>query len=150
MKNFKLLLLTSFMLFGILNLYAQQDADISKMNHSKLRKHLKENGFKTANGTIVNVGDEFILGKGTMTDKRFVFLFQDPTRPFSKSSGDLTEKAYLHSAATGRKATVTSFMTHGMKKGNYSIFVVVNVGEPIPYWVEFDSAVEAGEIKLPE
>lgn len=125
-----------------------QDADISKMGHFKLRKHLAENGYKTADGKLIKVGDTLYLAKGTMPDKRFAFIYQSQVSPLSATSLDGSDKAYLNSNAAGRKAIVKAFMTSGMRKGDYSIFAVVGVAEPVNYWIEVNSAIEAGEIKL--
>lgn len=125
-----------------------QDADISKMGHLKLRKYLAENGYKTSDGYLIKVGDTLYLGKGTMPDKRFAFIYQSQVSPLSATSLDGSSKAYLNSSAAGRKAIVKAFMTSGMRKGDYSIFAVVGVAEPVNYWIEINSALEAGEIKL--
>lgn len=125
-----------------------QDADISKMGHFKLRKYLAENGYKTSDGHLIKVGDTLYLGKGTMPDKRFAFIYQSQVSPLSATSLDGSTKAYLNSSAAGRKAIVKAFMTSGMRKGDYSIFAVVGVAEPVNYWIEINSALEAEEIKL--
>ncbi len=125
-----------------------QDADISKMGHFKLRKHLAENGYKTATGQLVKVGDTLYLGKGTMPDRRFAYIYQSQVSPLSATSLDGSSKAYLNSNAAGRKAVVKAFMTSGMRKGDYSIFTVAGVGEPVNYWIELEGALEAGEIKF--
>lgn len=148
MKTFLIAILTAFSF--LCHAQNETEPDLSKMGHFKLRAYLKENGLKTASGHVVKVGDELILGKGTMPDKRFAFIYQAPTSAITQSSYDGSVKAYLNSSATGRKATVKAFMTSGMKKGNYSIFVVVGVGEPYNYWIELDNAIEAGEVKRPE
>jgi hypothetical protein len=128
---------------------AQSDQpDISKMGHFKLRSYLKDNGFKTQSGHVVKVGDTLWVGKGTMPNKTFAFIYQDQTSPVSKTSWDGSTKGYLNSSATGRRAIVKNFMTSGMRKGEYSIFTVVGVAEPVNYWVELDAAIEAGEISL--
>jgi len=125
-----------------------QDADISKMGHFKLRGYLKENGFKTQKGAVVHVGDELKIGAGSRMDKRFEFIYQSPQGIASGSSYDGEIKAYLTSNARGRKARVKSFMTSGMKRGQFSIYTVVGVGELDNYWIELDNAIEAGEIIL--
>ncbi|HEY1009645.1 MAG TPA: hypothetical protein VGE58_06015 [Daejeonella sp.] len=126
---------------------AQED-DVSKMSHGKLRDYLKEHGLKTSDGHLVNVGDTLYIAKGTMPDKKYAFIYQSQTAVMSKTSEDGSTKAYLNSSAKGRMAIVKAFMTSGMRKGQYSIFTVVGVGEPINYWIELDNAIEAGEIKL--
>lgn len=124
----------------------QEQTDISKMGHFKLRSYLKENGYKTASGHIIHVGDTLYVGKGSLPDKRYAFIYQSPTGALTQSSLDGSVKAYLQSGARGRKAIVKAFMTSGMRKGEYSIYVVVGVSEPYNYWIEFDSALETGEI----
>ncbi len=127
-----------------------QDADVSKMGHGKIRQYLNENGFKTQSGQVVRVGDTIIIGKGSLPDKRFAFIYQSQTAVMSKTSEDGSSKAYLNSSARGRKAIVKAFMSSGMRKGEYSIFAVVGVGEPINYWIELDNAFETGEITRPK
>lgn len=127
---------------------AQDEPDLSKMGHFKLRSYLNDNGFKTQSGHIVHVGDTLWLTKGTMPDKRFAFIYQDPTSPVTKTSWDNSQKAYLNSNAAGRKAIVKKFMTSGMRKGEYSITAVVGVAEPVNYWLEIDNAFDAGEISI--
>ncbi len=125
-----------------------QQADISKMGHGKLRNYLKENGFKTQSGAIVHVGDELKIGKGSMPDKKYAFIYQSQTGFGSATSLDGSVKGYLNSSARGRTATVKAFMTSGMRKGEYAIFAVVGVGEPYNYWIELDNGIEAGEITI--
>lgn len=140
---------TPVLLFGLLlpapNTHAQ-DTDISRMGHFKLRAHLKEHGYKTASGNVIHVGDTLYVGKGTLPDKRYAFIYQSPTGALTQSSLDGSVKAYLQSGARGRKAIVKAFMTSGMRKGEYSIFAVVGVAEPYNYWIEPDNAIEAAEI----
>lgn len=125
--------------------YAQDEPDLSKMGHLKLRSYLNEHGFKTQSGHVVHVGDTLWLTKGTLPDKRFAFIYQDPTSPVTQTSWDNSQKAYLNSNAAGRRAIVKKFMSSGMRKGEYSITAVVGVGEPVNYWMEIDNAVDAGE-----
>lgn len=146
MNVIKKIIMGAALLLAASTISAQENADISKMGHFKLRSYLKENGLKTSTGKTVKVGDELVLGKGTLPDKRFAFIYQAPTSAVSQSSLDMNNKAYLNSSAVGRKAVVKAFMTSGMKKGNYSIYVVVGVSEPVNYWIELESAIEAGEI----
>lgn len=148
MNVIKKMILGAAFLCGAATLFAQETADISKMGHFKLRSYLKENGLKTSTGKLVKVGDELVLGKGTMPDKRFAFVYQAPTSAVSQSSLDMNHKAYMNSGAVGRKAVVKAFMTSGTKKGNYSIYVVVGAGEVANYWIELESAIEAGEVIL--
>lgn len=134
---------------GLSSFYAQaQEADISKMGHGKLREYLNEHGYKTENGHIVRVGDTLLIGKGTLPDKRYGYIYQSQTGVFSNTSGDGSTKAYLNSNARGRKAIVKAFMTSGMRKGEYSIFTVVGVGESMNYWIELNSALQDGEILI--
>ena len=130
------------------NARAQEDPDFSRMGHSKTRGWLKENGLKTSTGAVVRIGDTLWVGKGTMPDKRFAFIYQSPTGWGSQSSMDMSVKAYLNSSAVGRRAVVKAFMTSGMRKGEYAIYVVSGLGEMSNYWIELDNAIEAGEIKL--
>ena len=125
-----------------------EQPDISKMGHFKYRSYLKENGFKTQSGQVVKVGDQLTVLKGSLPDKRYAFIYQSQTGFASGTSMDGSVKAYLNSSAKGRTAVVKSFMTSGMRKGEYAVFAVVGVGEPFNYWVELDNAIDAGEIKI--
>lgn len=131
-----------------LSSFAQDEPDLSKMGHLKLRSYLNENGFKTQSGHVVHVGDTLWLTKGTMPDKRFAFIYQDPTSPVTQTSWDNSQKAYLNSNAAGRRGIVKKFMTSGMRKGEYSITAVIGVAEPVNYWLEIDNALDAGEISF--
>ncbi len=132
---------------GLASFHANaQDVDISKMGHGKIRQYYNENGFKTQSGHLVKVGDALTIGKGSMPDKKYAFIYQSQTAVMSKTSEDGSTKAYLNSSARGRKANVKAFMSSGMRKGEYSIFAVVGVGEPVNYWIELDNAIDAGEI----
>jgi hypothetical protein len=132
-----------------LHTFAQSDeADISKMGHFKLRAYLKEHGLKASTGQLVKVGDTLIVGKGTLPDKRFAFIFESAAGFGTGTSFDGSNKAYLKSGAVGRKAIVKAFMTSGMRKGEYTIWTVVGVGEIANYYIELDNALDAGEIKF--
>ena len=118
------------------------------MGHGKLRTYLNENGYKTQSGHIVKVGDTLTVSKGSLPDKRYAYIYQSQTAVMSNTAGDGSTKAYLNSNARGRKAIVKAFMTSGMRKGEYSVFAVVGVSEPINYWIELNSAIEDGEITI--
>jgi hypothetical protein len=106
-----------------------------------------KDGYKTASGWIVKPGDKIKLGKGTMPDKDFAFIYQSRTMQLL---GDASaKKEYLQSNYSNKEATVKKINFVGSKRTGFTPQVVVGVGLLANYWIEIDNAVDAGEIIPP-
>lgn len=113
----------------------------------KEAKEATENGYKTASGWVIKEGDKIKIGKGTMPNKSFAFLYKSMTMDLL---GDASAKPeYLSSSYAGKEAVVKKFQAIGNKKTGFSIRIVIGIGMPINYWVEIDNAIESGEIVAP-
>lgn len=108
-------------------------------------------GYKTAvPGWIIKEGDTLALGKGSLPNKDFAFLYENPgafTATYSPTYGIV--RKYLQSFYTGKKVVLKSLGIAGGKKIGFSTYGLVGVGNIVRYYAEIDNAIEAGEILPP-
>lgn len=111
---------------------------------------LVEKGYTTPSGWTVKPGDELKIGKGSMPNKTFSFIYQSPTGFTSETSGDnYSNKRYAGTNMAGKSTKVKSLIAYGNKKTGYTIVARVGFGELVNYWIEIDNAVEGGELIPP-
>lgn len=93
-------------------------------------------GYQTAvKGWVIRQGDTLQLGKGTMPDKRFAFIFQ----PY--------EGYPLTTLHTDKVVRVKELRVIGTEKSGYTLVAVINLG--VKYWIQVDNAIESGELLPP-
>ncbi|MFX1707661.1 SHOCT domain-containing protein [Chitinophaga sp. CC14] len=111
---------------------------------------LVEKGYTTPSGWTVKPGDELKIGKGSMPNKTFSFIYQSPAGFATETSGDnYSNKRYAGTNMAGKSTKVKSLIAYGNKKTGYTIVARVGFGELVNYWIEIDNAVEGGELIPP-
>lgn len=103
-------------------------------------KALLEDGYTMQSGWTVKPGDTLRLGKGSMPNKSFAFIYESLVALTSS-----TDKVYLNSGQA-RVAIVKDIFPYGTKKGGFTIIAKVGIGSLSNYWIEIDNAVESKEI----
>jgi len=108
-------------------------------------------GYTTQIGWTLKEGDIITLGKGTMPNRTFAFIYQSPVGWTSMSTMDMQiSKNYLRSNLAGKTAKIKDIMPIGSRKPGYTIIAKIGLGEMVNYWVEIDNALDAGEIVPPK
>lgn len=113
----------------------------------RVSKDQLEAGYQSANGWVVHKGDSLLLGKGSMPDKRFAFVYESLTSFTSPNSPGT--RNYLSSNMSGQRVLVKELFQYGTKRTGYTMIAKVGVGSIVNYWIEIDNAVEAGELSPP-
>jgi hypothetical protein len=124
--------------------------EYASMKGGQLTTYVQANGYVTNVGYTVKAGDELMLGKGTLPNKFFAFIYQSPMGYFSETTIDASTRKSLTSAFAGRKVKVKRLQSYGTKRTGYNVVAVVGAGDIVNYWIELDQAIEAGEIIVPE
>jgi hypothetical protein len=124
--------------------------EYAAMKGGQLTTYVQANGYVSNVGYTVKAGDELILGKGTLPNKFFAFIYQSPMGYFTETTFDASTRKSLTSAFTGRKVKVKRLQSYGTKRTGYNVVAVVGAGDIVNYWIELDQAIEAGEIMVPE
>lgn len=147
----KQLLFSCFMAASV-SIAAQETArpEYASMKGLELTRYVEANGYVTPVGYTVKAGDELILGKGTLPNKFFAFIYQSPTGYFSETTLDASNRKSLTSAFAGKKVKVKRLQSYGTKRTGYNVVAVVGAGGIVNYWIELDQAIEAGEVIVPE
>jgi hypothetical protein len=135
-----------------INASAQDAArpEYASMKGGELTKYVDVNGYVTTVGYTIKAGDELILGKGTLPNKFFAFIYQSPMGYFSETTMDASNRKNLISTFAGKKVKVKRLQSYGTKRTGYNVVAVVGAGDIVNYWIELDQAIEAGEIVVPE
>ncbi|HUQ97015.1 MAG TPA: SHOCT domain-containing protein [Chitinophagaceae bacterium] len=120
------------------------------MKGPELTKFVEANGYITTVGYTVKAGDELVLGKGTLPNKFFAFIYQSPMGYFSETTYDASNRKSLTSGFAGKKVKVKRLQSYGTKRTGYNVVAIVGAGDIVNYWIELDQAIEAGEIIIPE
>ena len=120
------------------------------MKGNELTRYVESNGYVTTVGYTVKAGDELVLGKGTLPNKFFAFIYQSPMGYFSETSYDASNRKSLTSGFAGKKVKVKRLQSYGTKRTGYNVVAIVGAGDIVNYWIELDQAIEAGEIIIPE
>lgn len=120
------------------------------MRGGELTTYVQANGYVTTVGYTVKAGDELILGKGTLPNKFFAFIYQSPMGFYSETTIDASNRKSLTSNFAGKKVKIKRLQSYGTKRTGYNVVAVVGAGDIVNYWVELDQAIEAGEIIVPE
>jgi hypothetical protein len=132
---------------------AAQDAprpEYASMRGGELTTHVQSNGYVTNVGYTIKAGDELVLGKGTLPNKFFAFIYQSPMGYFTETSLDASNRKSLQSGFAGKKVKVKRLQSYGTKRTGYNVVAVVGAGDIVNYWIELDQAIEAGEVIVPE
>jgi hypothetical protein len=111
---------------------------------------VQQNGYVTNSGFTVKAGDELVLGKGTLPNKFFAFIYQSPVGYFTETSLDASNRKSLISTFAGKKVKVKRLQSYGTRRTGFNVVAVVGAGDIVNYWIELDQAIEAGEIVVPE
>ncbi|MBN8825109.1 MULTISPECIES: SHOCT domain-containing protein [unclassified Spirosoma] len=103
-----------------------------------------------APGWTIKRGDTLQMGKGTMPDKSFAFAYENPAAltAVMKPNGDLV-KAYLPTRYANTRLIVKDLGMIGSKKTGFTMVALVGVGLAVRYYIELESAIEAGEVIPP-
>ncbi|MBN8823574.1 MULTISPECIES: SHOCT domain-containing protein [unclassified Spirosoma] len=96
----------------------------------------------SAQGWIIKTGDTLQLGKGTMPDKSFAFIYQDPANLTLARRNGFMGKDYLDNLYAGTRLVVKEFTTSGS-----TAIAVVRAG--VRYYIQIENAIEAGELLPP-
>lgn len=109
-----------------------------------------EKGYTTPSGWTVKPGDELKIGKGSMPNKTFSFIYQSPAGFATETSGDnYSNRRYAGTNMAGKSTKVKSLIAYGNKKNGYTVVAKVGFGELVNYWIEIDNAVDGGELIPP-
>ena len=147
----KKLLLPLFLMSTVF-VSAQESArpEYAVMKGTELTTYVQKNGYVTNSGFTVKAGDELILGKGTLPNKFFAFIYQSPVGYFTETSLDASNRKSLISTFAGKKVKVKRLQSYGTRRTGFNVVAVVGAGDIVNYWIELDQAIEAGEIIVPE
>lgn len=147
----KLLFLSSLLALSFYG-SAQEAArpEYASMKGNALTTYVQANGYVTNVGYTVKAGDELILGKGTLPNKFFAFIYQSPMGFYSETTIDASNRKSLQSGFAGKKVKIKRLQSYGTKRTGYNVVAVVGAGDIVNYWVELDQAIEAGEVIVPE
>lgn len=122
----------------------------TSMARSEANRILTDFGYISNVGWTVKMGDELNLGKGTMPNKFFAFIYQSPLSYFSTTSLDGNRRSYLNSTYADKKVKVKELLVYGTKRSGFTVIAKVATGDLSYSWVELENAIEAGELKIPE
>ena len=95
---------------------------------------------------VLRAGDTLQLGRGSMPDKRFAFVYESLTSFTSSANG---QKNYLTSAMAGQRVFLKELFEYGTKRTGYTMIAKVGTGNIVNYWVEIENALESGELSMP-
>lgn len=140
--------------FAVFSLHASaQEAsrpEYALMKGTELTRHVESNGYVTNVGYSVKAGDELVLGKGTLPNKFFAFIYQSPMGYFSETTLDASNRKNLTSGFAGKNVKIKRLQSYGTKRTGYNVVAIVGAGDIVNYWIELDQAIDAGEIIIPE
>lgn len=124
--------------------------EYASMKGGELSNYVQANGYVTNVGYTVKAGDELILGKGTLPNKFFAFIYQSPMGYFTETTVDASSRKSLTSNFAGKKVKVKRLQAYGTRRTGYNVVAVVGAGDIVNYWVELDQAIDAAEVIIPE
>lgn len=101
--------------------------------------------YTASNGQKIAVGDTVRLGKGTMPDKRFAFIYELPNLLTYNQYVDYTQ-AKLPMTYNNRNAVIADLIVYGTKKTGFYIVAKLKVGTMSRYVADIENAIEVGEI----
>lgn len=146
MKAAVLLIVVSLLYLSI----QAQDGANKKVFETRKEGEAKigENKYVTSIGWIIKEEDEIKLGKGSMPDKTFAFITENPSVLTYSQYTDYN-KSKLQHTYNGRSAKVAKLYVAGNKKSGFYITATIKVGQMNRYMVDIENAIEAGEVELP-
>ncbi|GAB4025093.1 SHOCT domain-containing protein [Spirosoma gilvum] len=95
-----------------------------------------------APGWTIKTGDTLRLGKGTMPDKSFAFIYQDPANLTLARRNGFMGKDYLDNLYAGTRLVVKELNTSGS-----TAIAIFRSG--VRYYIQIENAIEAGELLPP-
>lgn len=108
-------------------------------------------GYQTAvSGWVIKKGDTIQIGRGTMPDKAFAFLYENPGAMTARIGPDGSIiKSYLPTRYANSRLVVKDLGMIGGRKTGFTMVAIVGAGLAVRYYVEIENAIEAGEIVPP-
>lgn|SRR5690606_8998611 len=103
------------------------------VEYNKVTKLGFYESYVSKHGDTIHIGDTLQIGKASNYDK-FVHIHQD--------------KYNMHADHTGKKVVVQNIETYGRKKSGYGVYLKFKGFGLLPVYVNYEAALEAGEIKL--
>ncbi|MCK8490431.1 SHOCT domain-containing protein [Spirosoma sp. RP8] len=103
----------------------------------------------TLGGWIIKKGDTLQLGKGTLPDKAFAFIYENPASFTADYRNGRLIKDYLGTRFARKTVVVKDLSMVGTKKTGFAAVAIVSVGLMARYRVELANAFEAGEVIPP-
>ncbi|NSL90633.1 hypothetical protein ECE50_027660 [Chitinophaga sp. Mgbs1] len=138
MNRLSYLLISASLMFPAISFCQQSPSVIpSGTSRAKAESQLSK-GYTTPSGWTIREGDKLRLGRGTMPDKSFAFIYQRSTK-----------NEHAPSSMAGKSVRIRALKAFGKKKTGYTIIAKVDVGRIVNYWVEIDNAIHDGEILPP-
>lgn len=139
---------TILLLLGLSTLQAQT---VFKTRDEVLQTIYIKKGYPTQiEGWKINDGDTLQLGKGSMPNKGFSFIYQSPAAYGGGTSIDGTIRRNLASAWTNRMVRIKELFPYGTNKTGFLVFAKIGVNDVGNYWIELDNAIDAGEVLPPK
>ncbi|UFH52515.1 SHOCT domain-containing protein [Spirosoma sp. KNUC1025] len=108
-------------------------------------------GYQTSvDGWVIKTGDTLQLGRGSMFDKAFAFIYVNPQSFFSANDYNGRKvKEYLPSLYADKRVVIKDIKSIGTKRSGYTAVIIGSVGGIKRYMIEIDNAIEAGELLPP-
>lgn len=123
----KTLLLCFILSFSIISAFGQQ---------------LDDTSYTARNGMKFIIGEDLKLGQGSNFNKDFVFIYTNPN--------SLAGQIFLISGFAGYSFRIKDIKTFGSQRIGEKVFLVCKSGGPMNYWVDVESAIQSGEIFVPD
>ncbi len=139
---------------GILILLAMLDGKAQPITKDQITNQdisITKDGYQTSiPGWVVKNGDTLNLGKGSLPNKDFAFLYENPASfgATTRVNGRVVRNYMINNYA-GSKVVLKDLNIFGSKRMGFSVYAIAGVGTFTRYYVELDNAIEAGEILPP-
>jgi len=98
--------------------------------------------YPASNGIEYKEGMRVYLGSGSKTDKSFQYI----SRNTSASDGTTN----LPATWTGQFMELKRIKQTGTKNAGYKVYLICKGANTVNYWIEIESAIEAGEVVNPK
>lgn len=108
---------------------------------------IKGDVYTSLSGWKIKEGDTILLGKGTMNDKQFSFIYKKMGPMYDLTKENRQWK--MSHTYNGKKAIVTMLEIQGTGSSGYFICAVLRVGDLNRYRMDIENAIDAGELALP-
>jgi hypothetical protein len=129
-----------------------QAVTADQLKDRSILSQLKANGYQTSiPGWVIKEGDTLQMGRGSMPDKSFAFVYENPssmTAAYSTRNGMLV-KSYLPTRYAGMRLVTKGVGMNGTKRTGFFADALIAVGLPVRYYIELENAINAGEVLPP-